>query len=120
MQLKYLGALLLLSTGSAAAGVLPARYEQDLKRFAVSTDSVTNDYYGSGIVGNGLLGASVYKQPGDTLCWELGRSDVYDHRYGEPYTNLYSRCRLPIGKFMLPMEGGSSSKGRSAGRAKIP
>ncbi len=109
MQLKYLGALLLLSTGSAAAGVLPARYEQDLKRFAVSTDSVTNDYYGSGIVGNGLLGASVYKQPGDTLCWELGRSDVYDHRYGEPYTNLYSRCRLPIGKFMLPMEGGSSS-----------
>lgn len=109
MKLKYLGALLVLGTGPVFAGVLPAHYERDLKRLAVSTDSVVNDYYSSGIVGNGLLGASVYKQPGDTLCWELGRSDVYDHRYGEPYTNLYSRCRLPIGKFLLPMAGGSSS-----------
>lgn len=109
MKLKYLGVLLLFGSASAWAGVLPAHYERDLKRFAVSTDSVVNDYYGSGIIGNGLLGAAVYKQPGDTLCWELGRSDVYDHRYGEPYTNLYSRCRLPIGKFLMPMEGGSSS-----------
>lgn len=98
-----------LCTDSVSARALPAHYERDLRRFAVSTDSVVSDYYTSGLVGNGLLGAAVYKQPGDTLCWELGRSDVYDHRYGEPYTNLYSRCRLPIGKFLLPMQGGRSS-----------
>lgn len=109
LSLALLSVLCLTGAGPVRAGTLPAHYERDLKRFAVSTDSVVNDYYSSGLVGNGLLGAAVYKQPGDTLCWELGRSDVYDHRYGEPYTNLYSRCRLPVGKFLLPMAGGSSS-----------
>lgn len=58
MKLKYLGALLLLGTGPVFAGALPAHYERDLKRLAVSTDSVVNDYCSSGIVGNGVPGYS--------------------------------------------------------------
>ena len=109
MKIKRLCALILMGSGTAMAGELPTRYAHDLERFAATTDSVVNDYYSSGIIGNGLLGASVYKQPGDTLCWELGRADLYDHRSGEPYSDIYSRSRLPIGKFMLPMSGGHSS-----------
>ena len=109
MKIKRLCALVLMGSGAAMAGELPTRYAHDLERFAATTDSVVNDYYSSGIIGNGLLGASVYKQPGDTLCWELGRADLYDHRSGEPYSDIYSRSRLPIGKFMLPMSGGHSS-----------
>lgn len=90
------------------ATILNVKYEAALKKYSLYTDSVTNDYYSGGLIGNGLLGASIYKQPGDTLCWELGRADVCDHR-NESYSVLYTDCRLPIGKFLIPMDGGSSS-----------
>ena len=84
------------------------KYKKVLEKYSIYTDSVINDYYSSGLIGNGLLGASVYKQQGDTLCWELGRTDVCDHRK-ENYSILYTDCRLPIGKFLVPMAKGSSS-----------
>ena len=82
-------------------------FRKELKQYSIYTDSVVNDYYSSGLIGNGFLGASVYKEKGDTLCWELGRTDVTDHRIGN-FPFAYQKCRLPIGKFLIPMSGGSS------------
>lgn len=76
-----------------------------LQKYSIRFDSVVNNYYSGGFVGNGLMGAMVYKETGDTLCWELGRTDVVDHRPGDV---LYYKCRLPIGKLQLPMSGEKS------------
>ena len=81
---------------------------RELRLCSFFLDSVVNDYYSSGLIGNGLLGASVYKEKGDTLCWELGRVDVVDHRT-ENFPLLYKNNRLPIGKFLIPMNGGKST-----------
>ena len=41
-------------------------FRKELKQYSIYTDSVVNDYYSSGLIGNGFLGASVYKEKGDT------------------------------------------------------
>ena len=84
---------------------LPADTREALRKYSIRFDSVVNNYYAGGFVGNGLSGAMVYKEKGDTLCWELGRADVADHREGH---TLFMKCRLPIGKLQLPMGGHKS------------
>lgn len=85
-----------------------SKYKKILKKYSLYTDSVINDFYSGGLIGNGLLGASIYKQSGDTLCWEVGRTDVCDHRQ-ENNPILYTDCRLPIGKFLIPIKKSTSS-----------
>lgn len=87
------------------AGKLPEETQEALRKYSIRFDSVVNNYYAGGFVGNGLSGAMVYKEKGDTLCWELGRADVSDHREGH---SLFMQCRLPIGKLLLPMGGHKS------------
>ncbi|WP_303227565.1 glycoside hydrolase family 95-like protein [Parabacteroides goldsteinii] len=103
-----IGCLINIYCINASISNFDNKYKKVLEKYSIYTDSVINDYYSSGLIGNGLLGASVYKQQGDTLCWELGRTDVCDHRK-ENYSILYTDCRLPIGKFLVPMAKGSSS-----------
>jgi alpha-L-fucosidase 2 len=66
-------------------------------------DSVSNKWEEGAFIGNGLLGVMVYRQDANTLRFELGRTDVVDHREGiNPSLGL---CRLPIGKFLLHPAG---------------
>lgn len=105
MKTFYILLLGLLAGLTVKAGKLPQGTRDALRKYSIRFDSVVNDYYAGGFVGNGLLGAMVYKEKGDTLCWELGRADVADHRPGHV---LFFRCRLPVGKLQLPMAGKKS------------
>ena len=59
-------------------------------------------YFEGPFVGNGLLGAIVYLDPErpNTLRFELGRTDVYDHAAPAGHA-----CRLPIGQLLLTSVG---------------
>ncbi len=64
------------------------------------------DYFDGPFVGNGLFGAIVFKDDkvSNTLRFEIGRSDVYDHRDdGTPLG--HARIRLPIGQILLTPKG---------------
>ena len=87
------------------AGKLSRETRDALQKYSIHFDSVVNNYYAGGFVGNGFMGAMVYKEKGNVLCWELGRADVVDHR--EEKNILFGHCRLPIGTLRLPMNGKS-------------
>ena len=54
-------------------------------------------------IGNGTLGTIAYVDPEHRhgLRFEIGRSDVYDHRENSKLHPVLSNCRLPIGHFQL-------------------
>ena len=56
-------------------------------------------------MGNGLLGTILFKDDVEpnTLRFEIGRTDVYDHRIKG--ANAYESCRLPIGQLLLTPVG---------------
>ena len=64
-------------------------------------DEVPKDYFAGAFVGNGLLGTIIFKDDIDTtaLRFEIGRTDVYDHRTASP--SAYETSRLPIGQLLL-------------------
>jgi hypothetical protein len=68
-------------------------------------DTMPADYFEGAFVGNGLLGAILFKddQQPNTLRFEIGRTDVYDHRTPEP--SAYETSRLPIGQLLLTPVG---------------
>ncbi|MES2308452.1 MAG: alpha-L-fucosidase [Verrucomicrobiota bacterium] len=71
-------------------------------------DRMPADYFEGPFVGNGLLGAILFKddQKPNTLRFEIGRTDVYDHRSSmeKPMSN-YASGRLPIGQLLLTPVG---------------
>lgn len=64
-------------------------------------DEFPKDYFAGAFVGNGLLGTILFKDELDsnTLRFEIGRTDVYDHRTASP--SAYETSRLPIGQLLL-------------------
>ncbi|MEI6678133.1 MAG: glycoside hydrolase family 95-like protein [Mariniphaga sp.] len=63
------------------------------------------DYFAGAFVGNGLLGTILFKDDTspNTLRFEIGRTDVYDHRTKE--SSAYETSRLPIGQLLLTPAG---------------
>jgi hypothetical protein len=59
-------------------------------------------------LGNGLLGAMIYRDAQSPLLWEIGRSDVVDHRAGDN-NPLVNKARLPIGSLVLHPVGAVKS-----------
>jgi len=68
-------------------------------------DRLPRDYFEGAFVGNGLLGAIIFRdnQQTNSLCFEIGRTDIYDHRANG--SAMYERCRLPIGQALLTPVG---------------
>jgi len=68
-------------------------------------ERVPENYYEGAFVGNGLLGTIVFRDSieKNSLCFEIGRTDVYDHREGAPA--LLESNRLPIGQALLTPVG---------------
>lgn len=64
-------------------------------------DQLPEDYFAGAFVGNGLLGAILFKddQSANTLRFEIGRTDVNDHR--TLASSAYETSRLPIGQGLL-------------------
>ncbi|HQF56629.1 MAG TPA: hypothetical protein PK208_16030, partial [Fibrobacteria bacterium] len=57
----------------------------------------------SAFLGNGLLGVLVHREGPNTMLWNLGRADVFDHRPNG--SGWYGNNRLPIGDFFLRTVG---------------
>ena len=71
-------------------------------------------------LGNGLLGAMVFATEDEgrqALAFQLGRTDVTDHRTGvEP---MLARPRLPIGRLLLHLDGKPIADGGHDGRLSL-
>ena len=68
-------------------------------------DCIPEDYFAGAFVGNGLLGTIIFRdniEP-NTLRFEIGRTDVYDHR--TKASSAYETSRLPIGQLLLTPAG---------------
>ena len=67
------------------------------------------NYYEGPYVGNGLIGTVFFKDTvlPNTIGFEIGRVDVYDHRSAEQIKDKYPwpKVRLPIGKLLLSTVG---------------
>ncbi len=68
-------------------------------------DRLPEDYFAGAFVGNGLLGTILFQDDYEpnTLRFEIGRTDVYDHR--TPTASAYETSRLPIGQLLLTPAG---------------
>ncbi len=64
-------------------------------------------YYSGALLGNGLLGANLYKLGPDVYRLNFSRSDVTEQR--TPY-GLFNQARLPIGYFTLATAGHVTSE----------
>ncbi len=62
-------------------------------------DNLTNKWEEGIFLGNGLLGVMIYRENDNALRFDLGRTDVVDHREG--INPSLGRCRLPIGRFLM-------------------
>jgi alpha-L-fucosidase 2 len=99
---------------SIARAVPPVSLKVDWLAFLAKQDPVWNrmpaNYYEGPFAGNGLLGTILYRDDLSTnsLRFEIGRTDVYDHRPGNP---AHYRCRLPIGHLLLTPVGRITSAG---------
>ncbi len=104
------GLLMASFTGISPATAEPmVKLAVDWPKFMAQHDLVWNrlpkDYYEGAFVGNGLLGTIIFRdnQLTNSLRFEIGRTDIYDHR--EIGSAMYDRCRLPIGQALLTPVG---------------
>ena len=79
----------------------PIKVEVDWPAFMGRHDLIwdalpANFDYGA-FLGNGMLGSTIYQDGSDRLRWEMGRSDVTEHRR--------DNARLPIGGLVLTTVG---------------
>ncbi|MES2418846.1 MAG: Tat pathway signal sequence domain protein, partial [Bacteroidota bacterium] len=66
-------------------------------------DSLSTRWEDGAFLGNGLLGVMAYKEDENAIRFDLGRTDVVDHREG--INPSIGRARMPIGKFVLRFNG---------------
>lgn len=73
--------------------------QQLLNKHDYVVDTLTTNWHEGAFTGNGLLGTMVYLKDSSAVRFEIGRTDVVDHR---PEFGLqYGEFRLPIGRFVL-------------------
>lgn len=66
-------------------------------------DTLTTQWDEGLLLGNGLLGTMIYMEDSQSLRFEMGRTDITDHR--PDFGSYYGTCRLPIGRFKLKPVG---------------
>jgi hypothetical protein len=89
-----------------AAAQVPARAAPegpDWPAFLARQDAIWNRlparWEEGAFIGNGLLGAMIFSDDGRGLSWQLGRTDVVDHR---PIVDpILASPRLPIGRLRI-------------------
>jgi hypothetical protein len=105
-------ALLFVMTLSAQNNIplhhpqLKVNWQDFLSRHDMVWDTMPGDYFEAPFVGNGLLGTIVFKDNllPNTLRFEIGRTDVYDHRSKDLPIAHYGG-RIPIGQLLLSTAG---------------
>ena len=87
----------------------PVKLQVNWANYLSNHDLVWNtmpkDYFEGAFAGNGILGTILFKddQEPNTLRFEIGRTDVYDHR--TPNAGAYETSRLPIGQLLVTPVG---------------
>lgn len=66
-------------------------------------DTVIADWTHGAFVGNGVIGAMLYREDSSSLRFDVSRTDVADHR--DNVAVEFGKYRLPIGKFVLKGPG---------------
>ena len=61
-------------------------------------------YFEGPYIGNGNIGAVIWKDENGSLLFESSRTDYYDHR-NDTLPLLYRTCRLKAGNFTLSIDG---------------
>ena len=74
-----------------------------LSRHDLKWSRLSTDWYSGAFIGNGELGAMIYQENENALRWDIGRSDVTDHR--DYHDVEWGKPRLPIGKMLLKVQG---------------
>ena len=75
---------------------------------ALVWDSIAPDYYTGAMLGNGLLGTNIYKENDRAVRFDIGRSDVADHRAADDpasQNKLFGKARLSIGRMLIETRG---------------
>jgi hypothetical protein len=75
-----------------------SKLEKFLDKYDYYWNHVPTSRGNSAILGNGLLGSTIWSGENDVIHWTLGRSDVYT-------TNTTIKSRIPIGKLVLKLRG---------------
>ena len=73
-----------------------------LSRHDLVWERTPDDYFNAPFLGNGLLGAMLYKPIDEAMRLDIGRMDVVEHRQTEA-RSIVDNGRLPIGYFTLDM-----------------
>lgn len=93
-------ALFRLSLGAA---VVPPAVTIDWEKFLSNNDpvwtAVPATWDDSAFLGNGLMGALIYTKGANELGWDIGRTDVTDHR--DDPNPMFRTPRMPIGRMAL-------------------
>ena len=86
----------LLSTAATGARKIvneDVDWETFLGRHDIVWETLPQDFDRGAFLGNGMLGSTIYQNGPSRLRWEMGRSDVTEHRR--------DNVRLPIGGLVL-------------------
>ena len=106
--------LILLSTSVlfAQKPELNLKWSDFLSKHDIVYKRLPENYYEGAYVGNGLLGTILYRDnlKPNSIRFDIGRSDVYDHRPAEMLNGKYpsGKVRLPIGQLLLSPVGNIS------------
>jgi len=98
---------------SKAQPTIQINWDKYLSQYDMVWTKMPANYYEGPFVGNGLLGTVFFKDTTlpNTIGFEIGRTDVYDHRTPEQIKDKYPwpKVRLPIGKLLLSCKGNIQS-----------
>lgn len=101
--------LTILLISAVAAQAQKIDWSKYMKDQSLYWDSLSTNFYTGIPLGNGRLGVLIYKENDNAMRFDVGRSDVTDTRPHYPDSmfteQLISRPRLPIGKFILQLNG---------------
>ena len=84
-------------------GLDTKQWSSFLAQHNLTWSHITDQWDQGAFIGNGMMGAMIYKDKGDILRWELGRCDVLAHFQ---FNNIdWADPRVPIGDFLLTPVG---------------
>ena len=89
--------------GAAAAPKVAVNWAQYLARHDLVWKTAPVTWDDAAFLGNGLLGAMIYTGENHEVVWDIGRSDVTDHREGS--NPMFAKPRMPIGRMILQTVG---------------
>lgn len=75
------------------------RYHAAAPLHADAASKLMHEWGYGAFIGNGMIGAMIYKDSPQAMMWELGRNDVVAHNHLDGID--WSVPRVPIGDFML-------------------